>query len=222
MTRNTMLTEDYLIRLINQALAILASIVGLKTAGQYLQAQESIDQLLEEIFGLRPDLIKRLDDRNLLDALTIQDMLDTDRLSLAADLFKEQGDILASQNKSTESYWSYLRALNFHLEVALAGGARHYSPPEEKIEALVLSLQGFDLPIETLFALFSYYEQSGEYSLGAEMLDRMAEAPGMSQAIQEEQVAYYERLLAEPVEALSRGGFTRAEVEERLEKILAK
>lgn len=219
MTRNTMLTEDYLIRLINQALAALAAVVGLRTAGQYLEARALLDQMLEQLFGLRSDLIKRLDDPSLLDALTNQEVLDTDRVCIAADLFKEQGNLFAAQNNAAESYLSYLRAFNFYLEVALAGGPRHFPPPDEKIEALYNLLQGFDLPFEILFSLYAYREQSGNYARAAGLLLRMAAVPGVSQEILEEQRDFYHRLLEKPDNELLEGGLSRPEIQKRLAEI---
>ena len=52
MSPKPMLTEDYLIRQINLAIAALAKILGFKTAGQYQAALYEIDQLLEQLIGL--------------------------------------------------------------------------------------------------------------------------------------------------------------------------
>ena len=110
-----MLTEDYIMRMINQAIAALVAIAGFKKAGQYEQSRQAIDQALEQLIGLRADLVRRLDDHAILQALTRQDNLDVDRLALVAELLKEEGEILAAQGDRAAAQASWLRGLNFLL-----------------------------------------------------------------------------------------------------------
>ncbi len=44
-----MLTEDYFMRMINQILAVLTKIIGLKDVGQYQEAQQIVNQSLEQL-----------------------------------------------------------------------------------------------------------------------------------------------------------------------------
>ena len=44
-----MLTEDYIMRMINMAIAALLQAIGLRKAGEYNQALQTIDQALEAI-----------------------------------------------------------------------------------------------------------------------------------------------------------------------------
>jgi hypothetical protein len=44
-----MLTEDYFMRMINQMLAVLTKIIGLKDVGQYQEAQQIVNQSLEQL-----------------------------------------------------------------------------------------------------------------------------------------------------------------------------
>jgi hypothetical protein len=214
-----MLTEDYLIRMINLALAALARIVGLKTAGQYYEAFIEIDQALEQLLGLRADLIRRLDDASILNALTVQGALDVDRLWIVAELYKEEGDVFIAQNNQAQSYWSYLRSLNFYLTGFLEGGGKHLPEPVEKIKALVNILQGYELPPETQFSLFYFYEQTGEYQKAEVTLDRLIAVPGAEDDIRLEMIDFYQRLLTKNEIDLANAGLTRAQLEEKLAKL---
>jgi tetratricopeptide (TPR) repeat protein len=214
-----MLTEDYLIRMINLALAALASIVGLKTAGQYYEAFIEIDQALEQLLGLRADLVRRLDDASILNSLTTQGKLDVDRLWIVAELYKEEGDVFTSQNNPAQSYWSYLRSLNFYLTGFLEGGGKYLSEPQEKIKALVLILQGYELSPETRFSLFYFYEQTGEYQKAEETLIRLMAVPGVEDDIRLEMIDFYQRLLTKDETDLVNSGLTRAQLEEKLAKL---
>jgi len=214
-----MLTEDYLIRMINLALAALASIVGLKTASKYYEAFIEIDQTLEQLLGLRADLVRRLDDNSILAALTIHGSLDVDRLWIVAELYNEEGDIYNAQNNPTQGYWSYLRSLNFYLYGVLEGGGKHLPEPVEKIQALVQTLQSDDLPPETLFSLFYFYEQMGEYTKAEVTLERLMTVPGAQEDIRAEMIDFYQRLLEKSEANLVKAGLTRAQVEDRLAKL---
>jgi hypothetical protein len=214
-----LLTEDYLIRMINLALAAIARIVGFKTAGQYQAAHEMVNQVLEQLFGLRGYMIKMLDDSVLIKHLTVQGILDTNRLYVVADLMKEEGDLHAAQNSPADSYWSYLRSLNFFLEVVLNGGAPHFAPPHEKINFLLDTLESYTLPADTSYALFAYFEKIGAYAKADRALGDFFKIADHTEAVLHEFVAFYERLLAKSEASLAKGGLSHAQVQEKLKRL---
>ena len=165
-----MLTEDYLMRMINQAVAALLQAIGLRKAGKHQEAQQVIDQAVETLLGLRADLARRLDDRSLLVSLTRQGELDLPRLELLADLYREEGEVLTTQGREEEAYLSTLRAFNFYLESALSQ-EQISTELAGKIAALELKLNSQRLPEDTLFALLSYYEASNDEA-GAQAVRR--------------------------------------------------
>jgi hypothetical protein len=181
-----MFSEDYILRMINQAVAFLLKIAGLKKAGDYAEAQQAIDQALELLLGLRADIIKRLDDVSILKALTQQGKLDIHRLALIADLFKEDGDTSVDLT--------------------------------EEIEGLVQNLDIQNLPDNTLWTLFCYYERIGAYPKAEDAILRLAGRPNLYANIQPELVAFYERLLERPLGELAEAGMSRGEVKGKLEK----
>jgi hypothetical protein len=211
-----MYTQDFIKRMINQLVAALQMIIGLKAAGQYGQALQAIDQALEQLLGLKADLIKRLDDQTLLSSLTHNGKLDTDRLAILADLFKEEGDILASLNRPQESFSSHLRALNFYIEVGLSSGPEQLPDPDQKLLDLFHQLDKFQLPHQTLYGLFAYCEKSGRFAQAASILGRLADDPSLRAEVQQEFQQYYQRLLEKTDADLQRGNLPRAEIERRL------
>ena len=190
-----MLTDDYIIRMINQAIAVLLTITRLKAVGQYQEAQQYIDQSLEQLIGLRVNLIKGLDDRNVLNTLTINGVLDTDRIIIVADLYNEEGDILAAQNKMNESYRSYHRALYFYLMCALNGGPQKQPNPDKKIEKLAGLMRNVNYPIETEILLSEYFERSGKYAEGYQVLIKLSANQNYQEEIIRERKAFLERVL---------------------------
>lgn len=176
------------------ATAALAEIIGLKKGGQYPQALQAIDQTMEEVLGLKADLIRAMDDESLLSALTQNDRLDTDRLLILADLLYEEADILALQGKPIAGQASALRALNFYLDVVLDWGAQRVSKKLDKIEELVGRLGEQDLPPQSRFALFFYYEQIGEIPAARRMLEKLKGDPDWREEASLEEVEFERRL----------------------------
>lgn len=154
-----MLTEDFIMRMINQALAVFLAALGLKKAGQYQQAQQSFDQAMEGLLGLRADLANQLEDRQLLDLLTFRDRLDIERLLLLADIYHEKGEVFSLQGQPAESTFAAQRALRLYLEAALAGEINMPLELVQKIEAQRKALLVAELPVETRLALMDYFDR---------------------------------------------------------------
>ena len=161
-----MFTEDYLMRIINQALAALLSAVGLKKRGKYREAQQAIDQAVEWLTSMPAGLVDQMDDEGILSMLTVQERLDVPRLALLADLFWEQGEIQVQLDQASQGRSSCERALRFTLEAALASEAGLASESIAKIETRRQALMEAELPIETQLALLDYFQRLMEKNDG--------------------------------------------------------
>ena len=169
-----MFTEDYLMRIISQAMAVLMTVIGLKKAGKYSEARQAINQAIEQLTGLPANLIEQMDDASLLSMLTMQGQLDIGRLTILADLFQEEGEILPKLDQSAEGSFAAARALRFNLEAVLADDSQLSAENIGKIETLYQRLQERDLPVETQLALSDYYQRLLEKE------DQMLAAAGTS------------------------------------------
>ena len=163
---SAMFSQDYIIRMISQATAALATILGLRKSGQFQQALGVIDQTLEGLVGLSASLLKAMDDRSLLRLLTSQGRLDTELLILIADLFRAEGDVLVEQNRASESLESYRRALALNLEVALDDQTAPDAELIASIESLYRQLPNYRFPAETMLQLRDYYTRLLELDAG--------------------------------------------------------
>jgi hypothetical protein len=214
-------TEDFILRMINQAVAALLQIAGFRQNKQYQQAQQAIDQSLEQLLGLRADLLKQLDDEVIFRILTLQDRLDIERVLIVAELFKAEGDILADQDHLAESQQSYLRALNFFLVAGLDD--QNISLPSklaEQVEWLVTLPTLLPLPDDTQWSLFNYYDHSADYAKAEAALVELINRPGLYTDLQPEMIAFYQRLLALPPSDLAFVQLDRDQVEEKLERLM--
>ncbi len=160
-----MLTEDYIMRMINLALAALLKALRLKKKGEYDEAHQALDQAFEQLSGLPPSVFKQLEDESLLAALSPQGKVDIGRLVVLADLFMEEGEVFDLQNLPEEGTLSAGRALRLALEAALSDEYELSRDRAGKIETLRSRLREQNLPLETQLALYDYYSRlagSGE------------------------------------------------------------
>ncbi len=153
-----MLTEDYIMRMISQALAVLMTALGLKKAGQYRQAQQALDQALESLLGINARLVDQLDDRTLLEMLTFLGKLDTYRVTVLADIYREQADVYSLLDQPESSLFAAQRSLRLYLEAFLASESAPNLELIQKIEPLRLKLSTSPLLVETRLALMDYLE----------------------------------------------------------------
>jgi hypothetical protein len=152
-----MFTEDYLMRIINQAIAALMIAIGLRKSGKYLEAQQAIQQSIEQLTTLPANIVDEMDDVSILGMLTVQGHMDVDRLAILADLYQEQGEIFLGLDQPVQASPAFARALRFILEVALAEDANLSTENVGKVKALGQRLNAYPLPVETQLALSDYY-----------------------------------------------------------------
>jgi len=211
-----MYQEDFILRLIRMATAAIARAMGYKTAGEYRMAIEVLDQMLEDVLGMSAILVHSMEDDSLLDALSTQDGLDTDRLYIVADLLKAQGDIYAEQHDDEDARQRYLRALVLYLEGVLAESPEIGGGPVRKIEDLLELVPEADLDPETRFSLFMYLEGSGAYRRAETTLNGLLAQTGLIDELRPEFVAFYERMLLKSDADLVEAGMTRERIERKL------
>lgn len=213
-----MFTEDYVLRMINLAVAALLKVLKLKSDGDYPAALQAIDQALEQLLGVNASLTRQLDDESLLRLLTIEDRLDVERLSLVADLFKEEGEILALQGRAAASRECTLRSLNLQLDAGFSEPDQTPADLAGKVDSLVGILDAHSLPDGTFWTLFCYYEWIGDYRKAADLGSDLSSRPGLHANVRHELVEFYRRLLSKPDAALVNAGLSREEIQGWLDK----
>jgi hypothetical protein len=208
------LSEDTLLRMLVAAIAeTVARLALLRTAGKIQQALEIIDQNLEELLGLKADLVRQLEDRKIVEMLTTNDFLDVGRLYHVAELFRQESQLYLAAGEREQVQKSRVRALNLFLEVGFAV-ENEFLEADDHIDALFEAL-GANTPEDTLYTLFDYYEQVGVFDRAEKSIDLMLGATGDDPAILAEKRAFYGRLLEESDEELTAGGMNRAEIEQK-------
>ena len=154
-----MFTEDYLMRILNQAIAALMTAIGLRKAGKYSEARQAILQAIEQLTTLPANLVEQMEDGSLLNILRTQGLLDAGRLAILGDLYMELAEILFNLDQAVQGSISLASALRFYLEAALSDADNLSTDNIGKVVVLLQRLEERALPVETQLALSDYYQR---------------------------------------------------------------
>jgi len=154
-----MFTEDYLMRIINQAIAALMTAIGLRKAGKFSEARQAILQAIEQLTTLPANLIEQMEDSSFLSILRTQGLLDVGRLAILGDLYQELAEILFKLDQAVQGSISLASALRFYLEAALFEATNLSTENIGKVVVLLQRLKERALPVETQLALSDYYQR---------------------------------------------------------------
>jgi tetratricopeptide (TPR) repeat protein len=209
------LSEDELLRMLVTAITeTVARLTHLRTTGNYEQSLEVIDEDLEELLGLKANLVRQFDDRQIVDMLTVNEYLDVERLYYVAVLFRLEGEIYSDQGQANLARNSQIRALNLFVEVGFAV-ENDFLEADDYIDELFDAL-GEEAPEDTLYTLFDYYEQVGAYDRAETAINLMLQTTENNPDILAQKCAFYGRLLDESNAELEEGGVTREGIERSL------
>jgi hypothetical protein len=193
MVKKKSLLEDPIFQTLVAAIAAtMARLANLKGAGFYAEAQSEIDKRLDELLGLKSDQLKQLSDEFILDILTVNEILDLQRLWYVAELIDSLGEIQAAQGRKSECLDSRSRALDFLIEVAFSS-SEPIPEVNQRIDAIVKDLW-VNLSEETLFSLFSYYEKHGDHPSALLAIDQLLVITHNHPDLVMERDAYIQRL----------------------------
>jgi hypothetical protein len=131
-------------------------------------------------------------------------------------MLKEEGELLALQDRPQEGYESSLRALNFYLEAALEKDTVPEPELCARVDELCSRLENYALPEDTLFALFDFAELREAIPQAEDLLDRLGRIPGLEEEARQERIAFYQRLLDKPPADLARIGTSPDQLKARL------
>jgi hypothetical protein len=188
-------------------------VIGLKAALLYTDALYVIDQALEQVTGLKPDLLSQMDDASLLAFINGEGGPDPDRLMVTADLFYEAADIHTSVGNQIEAKNLHQRALLLYLEAALVPDlpTRQAMDAGEKIDSILNRIPLDELPTGILYSLFCLYEIKKSFKLAERALLTMQKLSPPSAELEAEVQAFNRRMSGLSDLELSLGGLSRSD-----------
>jgi tetratricopeptide (TPR) repeat protein len=214
-----MVYDDYLIRIIRQAAAVFARILGLKKSGDYQDALEEIYHNLEQLFGLDTKIINLLDDESLYSHISQNEHNILEGVKFAADLFNEEGKILILQSNLLESDSSFSRSLSLYLKIDSNNDPLNPIEVSQMIDEIIQNINVSSLPSKTLFELFCYLENKGKYAKAEEILIALSSRPEDKVDAVREMKLYYERLLDKGSKELDAQGMSLKLLQEKIKDL---
>jgi hypothetical protein len=213
-----MYKRDYIMRMIEQLGVVYQAILGLKSKGDYDEAERAISRAGQQLLGFDMDLLRSLSDEAIISLLKRPDASDVGVYIVAAELLREQGEIDEFRRGVDAAYDCRHKSLALYLEAC--ANAPEWCSEEviTKVRALAGTLAGYHLPPSVQRNLFYYYELIGDYAEAENVLFELAEggaagAPALGSG-------FYDRLRVKDDEELARGGLPRDEVEDGYEAFL--
>lgn len=218
-----MMRRDYILRMIEDIVRMLARIDSLKRGQKWNEASEALDGEFTRLIGQGARGVAQLSETDLLARLMQEGPTHAfhEKASILITLLKEAGDVATAENRLDDADEYYLKALHLSLEVIARGDAFEFPEFVPKIDILAGALQP-TLPARTRAMLMQHYERIGEFAKAEDELFALLEGDPGNEAIGELGDAFYRRLLAQSDDALVVGNLPRAEVEEGAKELAAR
>jgi tetratricopeptide (TPR) repeat protein len=184
------------------------------------EAREQLDLAYKEALGLEPQFVRDAPEDYLILTAGMSRVGDVDKSLVLADLLSADGDWHARNYDVAQQ--CHIKAINVTLEIYLRqpfGTSREHI---DRVEALIDKVESYDVPYDTRWRLFRYHERMGRYADAEDDLYELLDADPESDALIDEAVAFYQRLLALKDHELLLGGLPREEVQAGMEDVLAR
>lgn len=222
-----MFRNDYVMRLIEQFGNALGVLLGLKKQLRPQEAMELLGETYKRLFGLNPNLIRALSERDMTDLLNRDGEATAEKMLILAGLMKEESDLCTILERDNEAYRLNLKALNLTLMAAGEQSAAEWLDVRGQIGELLTRLGGYELSVGTKQLLWTYYDTAGRFADAEDVLfelldhygDDKSEDQSAYEHLLEQADRFYERLLTLDADTLEAGRLPLEEVRDSLEEI---
>lgn len=222
-----MFRNDYVMRLIEQFGSALGVLLGLKKQLRPQEAMELLGETYKRLFGLNPNLIRALSERDMTDLLNRDGEATAEKMLILAGLMKEEADLCAMLERENEAYRLNLKALNLTLMAAGEQTAAEWLDIRGQVGELLSRLGGYELSVGTKELLWTYYDAAGRFADAEDVLFELLDHYGDEKSddstaygrLLERAERFYERLLTLDADTLEAGRLPLEEVRDSLEEV---
>jgi uncharacterized protein DUF6483 len=216
-----MIRRDYVLRMIEEFIQVLARIKGLKQGQKLEEAEIVLDDEFNRLVGAGPLAVAQLSDTELLAKLMAGESTQVihQKALLLTRLLQEAGDLAADRVRRDESRACYLKGLHVLLGALASSEVLDCPDFVPKVDWFVEVLEDEPLPIQTHALLMQHYERSGQFGKAEDALFAILEAQPDSAEVLEFGIKFYERAKNQSDAALAEGNLPRAEVESGLAEL---
>ena len=213
-----MIRKDFILRMIEDMVAVIHRLAGLKIEQNYEAALALLDETYPRLTGLTGELLRHAAPKTLLQLLSFAGEIEPARVVAAAELLKEEGDLRAELGRDDLAYACYDRALFLFVALIEQHGFMMLEGRLARIDAVADAIGLYTLPADVGLRLFSYYRLTHRYGDAEVWLFRALAATEDRTALQDG-ISFFEDLLRREDRELTDGGITRQEAEEGLAEL---
>lgn len=214
-----MVRKDFILRIIEQLVAVIHEMAGLKARQDYTAALKLLEKTYPQLTGLDGDVLRGAELATLLQLLSFAGELDLSKVVAAAELLKEEGDLRADMGNELLAYACYDRALFLFVTLVERHGPMLLDGRIARVDAVADAIAVYALPAATGRRLFDYYRLTHRYADAEDWLFRVLAANPDDGELLQVGTAFFEDLLRRGEHELSMGGITRAEIEAGLQEL---
>ena len=218
-----MIRRDYILRQIEQFVAMLAKIAGLAKNEQWQEASTVTAGEFQRLTGMDAREVVPLSETELLARLIQSEPTHVveSKTFMLATLLKTNGDLIAGQGRLEESRQYYLKGLHLLLDTFGRNEITECPDFVPAVEAFLAGLRDAPLPVKTNAMLMRHYEQTREFAKAEDALFATLDVAPPSPELLELGASFYQRLLDLSDDALMAGNLPRAEAEAGLAEFRA-
>lgn len=210
-----MIRRDYLLRMIEQFMQLLARLKSLKQGQRWDEASQAADEGFQRLLGSGAVALAQLSHTELL-ALLIKGestLAVGQKARLAAALFKEAGDVAVAQGRNEEGRVFYLKGLHLLLDPLTLDETEERPEFVPQVAVFVAAFEEKPFPAETLARLMHYYERTGDLAKAEDCLFDLLHASASHPELAKFGEAFYQRLSNLSDAQLASGNLPRVELE---------
>ena len=216
-----MLHKDYIMRMIEQFSNVLAQIIFNREIKKYELAESEIRKAYKDLLGSDREFVLSLSDDAILQLFKSSSETGYERCVFIAELLIEEAQIIESKGGSAcLASDLYSKAFNVLAQVVIESKYWRQEAYLQKLNDLTKKIHHNDIPANTLFKLFRFYEISGSFAKAENILFELIDIQFPDIFIEGEQ--FYQRLLTLTDEELCTGNLPRDEVYDGLHAIREK
>jgi len=218
-----MIRRDYILRQIEQFVAMLAKIAGLAKNEQWQEASTVTAGEFQRLTGMDARGVVQMSETELLARLIQSEPTHVveAKAFMLATLLKTNGDLIAGQGRLEESRQYYLKGLHLLLDTFGRNEITECPDFVPAVEAFLAGLRDAPLPVKTNARLIRHYEQTREFAKAEDALFATLDVVPPSPELLELGASFYQRLLELSDDALTAGNLPRAEAEAGLAEFRA-
>jgi hypothetical protein len=206
--------QDYLMRMIEQATAMLARLLRLQVEDRGPNAALANAEAAQEWLGLEPARLAAMTDEELVNALRGHGSVAEFplRVGLAIRLLQIEADRLVNAGDEPAATAMRTQAICLLLRAHILGVAEELPEFTPDLNELLKLFDGRGLPVRVAVLLMCQHEHTGQFAAAEDVLYELREALGWSEWIAELGRTFYERVRRHPAKTLTAGNLPPEEI----------